>query len=67
MPSSVTLIQQLLANRSRASFADGASVAKSPDDLAAAEAYYQRQSGVKEVRDASGRRYECFAEGRSLE
>ena len=49
---SVTLIQQLIANRSRTSFVAGATVAKNPADLAAAEAFYQRQSGVKDVTSA---------------
>jgi hypothetical protein len=51
---SVTLIQQLLANRSRMSFAVNATVAKNRADLAAAEAFYARQSGLKEVPNADG-------------
>jgi len=55
VPELVTLIQQILANKSRKPFtAEGMTVAKNPADLAAAEAFYFRQSGRKQIPGENG-------------
>ena len=54
VPEIVTLLQQLLANRSRTSFAKSTlALTKDAADMAAAHAFYARQAGVKKIVAAS--------------
>jgi hypothetical protein len=54
VPATVTLLQQILANRSRKPVAkDGFNLSRDAKDIAAAGAFYARQSGLKRPADVA--------------